>query len=71
MAARAGLRSDLSIHGCRHTLAVKALKKTGNLRFVQKLLGHASPTTTANMYADISFADMQEGLNGRYEESEQ
>jgi len=27
-------------------------------------LGHASPATTANMYADITFEDMQNGLNG-------
>jgi hypothetical protein len=29
--------------------------------------GHASPATTANMYADISFEDMQSGINGLYE----
>jgi len=64
---RAGLPKELSIHCARHTIAVHLLKKTGNLRLVQKQLGHASPATTANMYADISFEDMQEGLNGLYE----
>jgi integrase len=63
----AGLPKELSIHCARHTIAVHLLKKTGNLRLVQKQLGHASPATTANMYADISFEDMQEGLNGLYE----
>ncbi len=64
---RAGLPKELSIHSARHTIAVQLLRKTGNLRQVQKQLGHASPATTANMYADISFEDMQDGLNGLYE----
>lgn len=63
----AGLPDELSIHSARHTLAVHLLKKTSNLRQVQKQLGHASPATTANMYADISFEDMQEGVTGVYE----
>ncbi len=56
----------MSIHCARHTLAVYLLKKTSNLRLVQKQLGHASPVTTANMYADVSFEDMQEGVTGVY-----
>ena len=48
-------------------MAVHLLKKTGNLRQVQKQLGHASPATTANMYADISFEDMQNGVTGLYQ----
>ena len=42
------------------------LRKTKNLRHVQKQLGHASPATTANMYADVSFEDMQDGVAGLY-----
>jgi len=64
---RAGLSKELSIHSARHTIAVHLLKKTGNLRQVQKQLGHASPATTANMYADISFEDMQNGVTGLYQ----
>ncbi len=64
---QAGLPEELSIHSARHTLATHLLKKTGNLRQVQKQLGHASPATTANMYADIAFEDMQEGVNGIYD----
>lgn len=63
---KAGLPEELSIHSARHTIAVHLLRKTGNLRMVQKQLGHASPATTANMYADVSFEDMQNGLNGLY-----
>jgi len=62
----AGLPPDLSIHSARHTIAVHLLRKTGNLRMVQKQLGHASPTITANMYADVCFVDMQVAVNGLY-----
>ncbi|NQV35417.1 MAG: site-specific integrase [Phycisphaeraceae bacterium] len=64
---RACLPEELSIHSARHTLATHLLKKTGNLRQVQKQLGHASPATTANMYADIAFEDMQDCVNGVYD----
>ena len=55
---RAGLPKELSVHCARQSIAVHLLKKTGNFRQVQKQLGHASPATTANMYADISLEDM-------------
>lgn len=64
---RAGLPTSLTIHSARHTMAVHLLRKTSNLRQVQKQLGHASPTTTANMYADVSFEDMREGVAGLYD----
>ncbi len=38
------------------------LRETGNLRLVQKQLGHTSPTTTANMYADVPFEDQVAAL---------
>ena len=60
----AGLPKEYSIHSARHSLAVRLLKKTGNLRQVQKQLGHTSPVVTANMYADVSDEDMQNGLTG-------
>lgn len=65
---KAGLPKELSIHSARHSIAVQLLKKTGNLRLVQKQLGHASPATTANMYADISFEDMQNEVTDLYED---
>jgi site-specific recombinase XerD len=64
---KSGLPKELSIHSARHSMAVHLLKKTGDLRQVQKQLGHASPATTANMYADISFEDMQNGVTGLYQ----
>lgn len=46
-----------SFHHIRHTYASQMLAASGgNLRLVQELLGHSSPTTTA-IYADVSMAD--------------
>lgn len=63
---RANLPGELSIHSARHSLATHLLKKTGNLRLVQKQLGHSSPVVTANMYADVSFEDMQSSVSCLY-----
>jgi integrase len=52
-----------SIHSARHTMAVRMLRVSGNLRKVQKQLGHSNPTTTANMYADVTHEDMLETLD--------
>jgi len=62
----AHLPDALSIHSCRHTLAVMLLRKTQNLRLVQKTLGHSSPSVTA-VYADVAFDDQQAALDGLYE----
>jgi site-specific recombinase XerD len=48
----AGLPKHYSVHSARHTYATLLLGKTGNLRFVQKQLGHASLNMTA-LYADV------------------
>ncbi len=61
---RAGLARELSIHSARHTIAVHLLAKTGNLRHVQKQLGHLSPIVTANLYADVPFDAMVKGATG-------
>ena len=36
----------------RHTAGQRVLDATGNLKAVQKLLGHASIQTTGDIYAD-------------------
>ena len=61
---RANLPKEYSIHAARHSAAVQYLRKTKNLKLVQKLLGHSSITTTAQMYCDIPFEDMQEAATG-------
>lgn len=65
---KAGWPAEKTVHSARHTIAVHLLKKTANLRQVQKQLGYASPATIANMYADISFEDMQNSVNGLYDQ---
>jgi integrase len=48
----AGLPKHFSIHSARHTYATFLLKDTGNLRYVQKQLGHSNIAMTS-VYADI------------------
>jgi integrase len=52
---RAGIASGAQgfrLHDARHDLATKLLRKTGNLKLVQRALNHASVTTTAK-YAHV------------------
>ena len=50
---RAGLSPGLSIRTARHSLAIHELRRTGDLRRVQRRLGHASPGATASMYLSV------------------
>jgi hypothetical protein len=40
------------MHKARHTAGQRVLDATGNLKAVQKLLGHTSIQTTGDIYAD-------------------
>ena len=40
------------MHKARHTAGQRVLDATGNLKAVQKLLGHASIQTTGDIYTD-------------------
>jgi site-specific recombinase XerC len=40
------------MHKSRHTAGQRVFDATGNLKAVQKLLGHASIQTTGDIYAD-------------------
>jgi integrase len=40
------------MHKSRHTAGQRVLDATGNLKVVQKLLGHVSIQTTGDIYAD-------------------
>ena len=52
-AARAGLRDGVHTHTLRHTFASHMLEGEADLRVIQELLGHASPTTT-QIYTHIT-----------------
>lgn len=47
-----GTTSGERMHKARHTAGQRVLDSTGNLKAVQKLLGHASIQTTGDIYAD-------------------
>jgi site-specific recombinase XerC len=47
-----GTTSGERMHKARHTAGQRVLDATGNLKAVQKLLGHASIQTTGDVYAD-------------------
>jgi len=54
---RAGLDAPLTPHGLRHLFATQVTQATGNLRIVQKLLGHRKLNTTA-IYSHPTSADL-------------
>jgi integrase len=45
--------APLTIHDLRHTYASLARKSGADLRYVQKTMGHSTPTVTANIYSDL------------------
>ena len=45
-AAQAGLKAGVHTHTLRHTFASHMLEGDADLRVIQELLGHSSPTTT-------------------------
>jgi len=52
---------DFRFHDLRHTTATRLLKQSGNLRLVQRLLGHESIQTTTK-YAHVSDDDLREAM---------
>ena len=50
------------MHMARHTAGQAVLDKTGNLKAVQKLLGHPSITTTADSYTDWDIDQLAETM---------
>jgi site-specific recombinase XerC len=50
------------MHKARHTAGQRVLDKTGNLKAVQKLLGHESIQTTADIYLDWDIESLTETM---------
>jgi integrase len=55
---------DLRFHDMRHTRATRTLRETGNLKVVQRLLGHSDISTTSNYYAHVTMDDVRAALDG-------
>jgi site-specific recombinase XerC len=57
-----GVTRGERMHKARHTAGQRVLDATGNLKATQKLLGHASLTTTADHYLDWDLDQLAETL---------
>jgi site-specific recombinase XerC len=57
-----GTTSGERMHKARHTAGQRVLDVTGNLKATQKLLGHASISTTADIYTDWNIDQLAETM---------
>lgn len=53
---------DARLHDLRHTTGMRTLRRTGNLKLVQKLLGHSDVGTTSKFYTDATLEDLRAGM---------
>ncbi|MET4721951.1 integrase [Bradyrhizobium japonicum] len=53
---------DARIHDLRHTTGMRTLRKTGNLRVVQRILGHTDIAITSKFYTDATVEDMRAAM---------
>lgn len=60
-AARAGIKKDVHPHLLRHSFATDLLRKTKNIRLVQKALGHSSISTTM-IYTHIIDEELSDAM---------
>jgi integrase len=58
--AKAGV--DARIHDLRHTTGSRTLRKTGNLKVTQELLGHSDIAITAKFYANVMIEDVRAAM---------
>ena len=57
-----GTTSGQRMHKARHSAGQRVLDSTGNLKAVQRLLGHASISTTADIYVDWDIDQLAETM---------
>ncbi|HEX7883049.1 MAG TPA: site-specific integrase, partial [Afipia sp.] len=53
---------DARIHDLRHTTGMRTLRATGNLRIVQKQLGHSTVAITSEFYTDATLEDLRAAM---------
>ena len=56
------------MHKARHTAGQRVLDQTGDLKLVQKLLGHQSIRTTGDVYVDYDIEQWAERLRLAHEQ---
>jgi integrase len=56
---------EARIHDLRHTTGSRTLRKTGNLKVVQTLLGHSAIAITAEFYANVTVEDVRAAMEAR------
>src|SRR5262245_21191735 len=66
----AGVTRGERMHKARHTAGQRVLDKTGNLKAVQRLLGHASIQSTGDVYADWDIEQLAETMRLVLEDDE-
>ena len=59
-----GVTSGERMHNARHSAGQRVLDHTGNLKAVQKLLGHESIQTTGDIYTDWDIDQLAETMRG-------
>jgi site-specific recombinase XerC len=57
-----GTSSGERMHKVRHTAGQRVLDATGNSKAAQKLLGHATISTTADIYTDWDLDQLAETM---------
>ena len=65
LASRLGIKSKgISLHSCRHFGATQALVSGNDVRTVAALLGHASASTTLNVYGHVVAGAQERAVTG-------
>jgi len=62
-ALKVNIKKDVHPHTLRHSFATDLLRSTGNIRLVQKALGHVSIATTM-IYTHIVDEQLESALKG-------
>jgi len=62
LGAKAGLMRPIASHDLRATFATEVFNRTGNMRLVQELLGHANITTT-EVYTGVTQGALVDGVD--------
>lgn len=57
-----GVTHGRRMHGARHAAGQRVLEQTGNLKAVQRILGHRNISTTGNTYVHIDDSHAREAL---------